>query len=552
LDPLFKGLFSLYGSRAAALYHRIEALVELYKRPLQEHPRWSEATAILICYGNIIQRQGEVPLQTLRRFLEGHVQGALDTIHVLPFAPSSSDEGFSVIDYRKLCPSLGSWEDLEALCSSFDLMADLVLNHCSSESAWFQQFLRDEEPGRGYFISIDPSLDLSQVMRPRSSSLLSPYETVQGLKHLWTTFSADQVDLNFSNPDLLLELLDILLSLLQRARLIRLDAVAYLWKQIGTSCIHLPETHEVVKLMRAVMERARPDALLITETNVPHEENISYLGAGDEAHMVYQFSLPPLLLHALHSGEASRLSTWAAALPELPERCAWLNFSASHDGVGLRPLEGLISLEERDALLGAMEARGGLISYKRNCDGTESPYELNISYFDAFSEGQGAPVSPRQIAAFLASQTVVMSLQGIPAVWFHSLCGSRNDLGGVKRQGYHRAINRHRWDEAELESWLSEGPGAAVSSEYLRRLRIRALQPAFHPKATQKILERDRGVFALERQGEGQRLLALHNLSSEPKELKLEGGWRDLLSDVEREGSWSLEPYACAWLRGVP
>jgi len=120
-------------------------------------------------------------------------------------------------------------------------------------------------------------------------------------------------------------------------RIARLDAVAFLWKELGTNCLHLPETHELVKLFRDVCEIVAPRAIILTETNVPHAENVSYFGQGDEAHMVYQFSLPPLLLHAFITGNGQYLTHWASGLEPPPAGCTFFNFTASHDGVGVRP-----------------------------------------------------------------------------------------------------------------------------------------------------------------------------------------------------------------------
>ncbi|HBQ06266.1 MAG TPA: alpha-amylase, partial [Halomonas sp.] len=341
-------LTHLYGPRAGEVQRRIGQHLANFRTAStasppantagHDAPTWSEKDQWVICYGDSILDEGTPPLAVLDTFLQRYLGDAISGVHVLPFFPWSSDDGFSVIHYREVNSELGEWAHIQTLASHYDLMADLVLNHVSRESLWFVDYLTGSLPGRDYFIEVDPDTDVSQVTRPRSSPLLVPISTRRGTRHVWATFSEDQIDLNFENPDVLLEFVGILLFYLQQGvRIIRLDAVAFLWKRLGTSCIHLPETHTVVRLLRAIVDEIAPGTLLITETNVPHAENISYFGlerlakgAPDEAHMVYQFALPPLLLHTLTRGEATTIQTWLNSLPVLPEQCTYLNFTASH------------------------------------------------------------------------------------------------------------------------------------------------------------------------------------------------------------------------------
>ncbi|MBT8042536.1 MAG: hypothetical protein KJN98_05150, partial [Pontiella sp.] len=345
-----------------------------------------------------------------------------------------------------------------------------------------------------------------------------------GDEHVWTTFSDDQIDLDFSNPDVLFDFLDILLFYIANgATIIRLDAIAYLWKKIGTNCIHLPQTHEVVKLMRDLLDMVAPDVVLLTETNVPHTENISYFGKGDEAHMVYQFSLPPLLLHGLQTGNASYLTTWAASLNELPDQCTYFNFTASHDGIGVRPLQGIIPDDELNKLADRVKALGGHVSTKANSDGTESPYELNITYFDALGDDP-EKVTDLHMARFLCSQTVAMELRGVPAVYFHSLTATRNNYAGVEETGRARTINRRKWQEDELEALLADrrSPAARICKEYLQRLHHRSQHKVFHPDASQQIIDLGPDWFVVERGWKNNRVLCISNFTDQYRELKVD------------------------------
>ncbi|HMD81668.1 MAG TPA: alpha-amylase family glycosyl hydrolase, partial [Anaerolineales bacterium] len=333
-------------------------------------------------------------------------------IHILPFYPWTSDDGFSVVDYRKVDPALGDWKHISAMQSHFRLMFDGVINHISSQSEWFKAFLNDDPRYRDYFVVIEGSPDPSQVVRPRALPLLTSFSTPSGEKRVWTTFSDDQIDLNFQNPEVLLEILDILLMYVERgAAFIRLDAIAYLWKELGTSCIHLPQTHRVIQFLRAALDEVAPHVQMITETNVPHTDNISYFGDGsNEAQLVYNFALPPLTLHSFHTGDAQVLSSWAKTLTLPSNKTTFFNFLASHDGIGLNPARGILSTADIDVLVEKTLEHGGLVSYKHNSDGSQSPYEMNISYFDALSNPHGNESLGLQIDRFIAAQAIMLSL----------------------------------------------------------------------------------------------------------------------------------------------
>lgn len=563
-------LARLYGEeKCSRLLERIGLLAGRYGVGVchDQHcggPLWNERDVVVITYGDMLHREGEAPLQTLRGFMDTYLRNAVSAVHILPFFPYSSDDGFSVIDFRAVDPLLGDWDAIQAISDDYKLMTDLVLNHVSSQSAWFKGFTNGLAPERDYFIEMDPDTDLSAVVRPRNLPLLALAQTPAGERYVWTTFSADQVDLNFANPDLLFEILDILCLYVRKgARIIRLDAIAYLWKEPGTSCVHLPQTHEVVKLMRDVLEMLAPDVILLTETNVPHDENVSYFGDGDEAHMVYQFSLPPLLLHALHSGNTRYLTDWAAALEPPPAGCTYFNFTASHDGIGVRPLEGLLPQAELDRLTEGMKQRGGQVSVRARADGGQSPYELNTTYFDALSD-PGQAESGLHIARFLCSQTIMLGLQGIPGIYFNSLIGGRNDTVGMQTTGQARTINRQKWDADTLRQQLEDSASSThrVFSEYLHRLRLRRMRPAFHPDAPQRVLALPNGLFGFVRTSRdgNEQILSLANLRPNAKQLDMkrvfpefsQQVWTELIEGREIDGSTvsrlRLTPYQTLWL----
>ena len=519
---------------------QLENLINHYRGriPVPADSALTECDAMLITYGDQVRTPGQAPLQTLAEFSEMHLRGTVNGIHVLPFFPWSSDDGFSIMDYREVDEGIGEWHDIEGISRNFRLMVDGVINHTSVKSGWFQAFLHNEAPWRDYFLTVSGSPDLSEVVRPRALPLLTEFQTGAGPRQVWTTFSADQADLDYHNPEVLLEIIDILLMYVEHgAQFIRLDAIAYLWKEIGTSCIHLPQTHALVRLLRAVFREAAPHVRLITETNVPHTDNIAYFGDGtDEAHLVYNFALPPLVMHALISGDASVLSQWAAGL-ELPSsQTAFFNFLASHDGIGLNPARGILSETEIDGLVAKTQAHGGLVSYKQNADGTQTAYELNINYFDALSDPAGNEPLQLQIDRFMASQAILLALRGLPGIYFHSLFGSRGWHEGPALTGRNRTINRQKLERAELEAALAD-PGslrAQVFGRYRQLLIHRAASAAFDPHGGQSIEDFGRGIFAVRRNSPdgSSQVLCLQNVTAQ----------------TQTAGKYSLTPYQTLWV----
>lgn len=565
-------LIAIYGEETGKrTYQQYRRLIEKYRPALAAPQRLglTQRDSILITYGDQVRQPGIPHLQSLTEFLSAYIQGTVSAVHILPFFPYSSDDGFSVIDYRQVDPDLGTWQDIERLGEDFKLMFDAVINHLSASSDWFYKFLQDEQPYRDYFIVVEGEPDLSTVVRPRALPLLTSYTTLSGEKKVWTTFSDDQIDLNYSNPQVLIEILDILLFYVQRgADLIRLDAIAYLWKEIGTPSIHLPQTHRVVQLMRATLDEVAPHVQIITETNVPHEENISYFGDGtNEAGMVYNFALPPLVLHTIRTADSTAISRWAADLRLPSDRVTFFNFLASHDGIGITPAKGLILPDEAQGLVDLTLAHGGKVSYRSNPDGSQSPYELNINYFDALSDPASGEPLQTQVDRFIAAHAIMFSLLGVPGIYFHSLTGSRGWVDGVLETGRNRTINRQKLELDELTAQL-EDP-ASLRSQVFRRLmqllEVRASHPAFNPYGSQQVLEIDRHVFAVRRTSPGgeRSIICLQNVSNHRVTLpiiqveipQLTGSFVDLLTGVPRElGEGNLlemHPYQTIWIAPV-
>ncbi|HET9907895.1 MAG TPA: sugar phosphorylase [Anaerolineales bacterium] len=559
MTDLLSQLTFLYGADAAP--HVLTGVQNILAAYVDRIPvrngALTEKDSILITYGDQVQTSSEKPLQTLSAFCKRYLKDVVGGVHFLPFFPWTSDDGFSVVDYRKIDPALGDWEHVSAMQSDFRLMFDAVINHISSQSDWFQAFLKDDPHYRDYFVVVNGSPDLSQVVRPRALPLLTSFTTPSGEKRVWTTFSDDQIDLNVQNPEVMMEILDILLMYAERgATFIRLDAIGYLWKEIGTSCIHLPQTHGVIQFLRAALNEVAPHVHLITETNVPHVDNISYFGDGtNEAQLVYNFALPPLTLHAFHTGNARVLSDWAKTLTLPSDKTTFFNFLASHDGIGLNPARGILSNADIDSLVHKTLTHSGLVSYKHNSDGTQSPYEMNINYFDALSDPLGTEPLRLQIDRFMTSQAIMLSIVGVPGIYFHSLFGSRGWLDGVGQTGRNRTVNREKCDLQSLQRELEDPQSlrGQVFAHYRELLRARSSSAAFHPHGRQKILDVHPSVFALERiSPDGtSRALCLHNVSNKEVAFSTtyESGIDLLTNQPVKSAQITLNPFQISWMK---
>ena len=537
------------------------------------HPgSWNERDVFLICYAdNITPQQTDksqpvMPLQALHQFLTSHLDDCITAVHILPFFPWSADDGFAVSDYTRVAPELGHWGHIENIAADFNLMADLVINHCSSDHLWFRNFIDGKDPGRNYFCTASPDTDLAAVIRPRTSELLRPVETADGWQHVWCTFGHDQVDFDFHNPQVLIEFVRIIrLYLDHKVNVFRLDAVAFIWKEAGTTCLNLPQTHEIVRLLRALIEQAAPDALIITETNIPKRENLSYFGNANEAHSIYNFSLPPLLLFTLLTGSSRHLKNWLMSMPPAQMGTFYFNFIASHDGIGLRPAEGLLIDEEIQDLLQAAECAGGLISWRSTSGLTRRPYEINISLWDALSSTvahcrEGA--DQWRLQRYLCAHAILLALEGIPAFYFHSLLATGNDQERVSRTRHNRHINRYRWPQQQLEAALADplSHHHTVLNELKKLIALRQQQAAFHPNATQFTLHLGDAVFAFWRQSlqRHQSIFALNNISAETQTVALADinlidteDWYDLISNTRihlDQATLTLAPYQTVWL----
>ncbi len=546
---------------AKEAYDEVIELIQKYRKKIKSEPYiLTQKDVILITYGDQIFHEGETALATLKRFLDEYIEDYINTVHILPFYPYSSDDGFSIVNYKGVCPLMGSWRDITALCKNHRLMFDAVINHMSHLSEWFNKYLNNDSEYLEFFTELDPSIDLSSVVRPRTTPLLHEYTDDEGKQRsIWTTFSRDQVDLNFANYRVLLRMLDVLLFYVEKgASLLRLDAIAFIWKEIGTSCVHLPETHELIQLMREVVHSVAPEVLIITETNVPHDENISYFGEGDdEAQMVYNFALPPLLAFSILKGDTTKLTKWAKTL-ELPsDKVCFFNFTASHDGVGVRAVSDILDTKEIDFLVESCLDHGGLVSYRTVGDSdTILPYELNCSYIDILTDPKEDDTL--RMKRMILSQAVTLTMPGVPGIYFHSLVGSQSYYEAVRQTRKNRTINREKLNFDNIKEELEDENGLRynILRRYKQLISIRTNEKSFDPYSPFECLDLPSKVFGIKHYAtnRSEYVITVYNFTDKTVKVDLSHYSKDKLLEIithklYREKTVEIEPYGMLWLK---
>lgn len=551
ISKILEIMTSIYSKEVANKYLNqiIKKIEYLNKVGKVKNKNFIESNEIvLITYGDSLfnNEVNEAPLKTLNKFVQKHLKKSINTIHILPFFPYTSDDGFSIVDYKAVNKKLGTWEDIKSLNIDYNLMFDLVANHISKSSQWFKNYLNNEEPFTDYFITCDKNLDYSKVFRPRALPLLTKVNTKVGEKYVWTTFSSDQIDLNYKNPDLLMEILDVFCFYIEKgATYIRLDAIAYIYKELGTTCIHNKETHLIIQLFRLMVDLANIDLKIISETNVPHKENISYFGNGhNEASLIYNFPLPPLTLYTFMKKDTSVIKKWINSLTLLSNEVTFFNFLASHDGIGLLPAKGLIEDDEITIMANKVKELGGFVSYKTESNNYKTPYEMNVNFFDALKIS-GDIENDLEVKRFLASQAILLFLKGVPGIYIHSIIGSRNWIEGVKLYKSNRSINREKIEINLLENHISNKASTRykILEGYKKLLKLRNKTNCFNPIADQEILENlDNRILGIKRSYNGESVICLINVSDNYVNTK----YKDKLLLDNISFNQTLEPYQVA------
>ncbi len=553
----------LYPRKADYVYDKVEQMILDFNKinnnktnnnKTNNKALFTEKDIMLICYPDHVQEKGIKTLKTMNKFLRKYAKNIINRIHFLPFYPYSSDDGFSVIDYYKVNKKYGDWDDFKKINQNFSFMFDLVINHISAKSKWFKKFLVGDEYYKNFFIAFDKKIDTSKVFRPRVSPLLSKFKTKHGNKYVWTTFSKDQIDLNFNNEEVFLEILKILFFYINHgAKSIRLDAIAYVWKEAGTPCFNHHKTHILTQLFHDILKKIDPNVWIITETVLSHKENISYFGNGkNEAHLVYNFALETLFLSMFLKQDSSIASRWINSIKNTSDQNSFLNLSVSHDGIHTIPVKGILSIKDMNEIADDVKKKQGQILYRSVLNKDPEPYEFNITYFSAIGN----------IDAFLASQAIQLALRGIPLIYFNNLIGAENWTEGVEKLGYSRAINRQKFNYKKLTKELNNTNSTKykVYNQYIKMIKVRINESLFSPLVKQKILNINKQVLVIHRyKNKNNNLIAITNISNKKvsiktekiKKILLKNKVLDILSkkSINLKSNTELNPYQILWLK---
>ena len=519
----------------------------------------SEKTTLVICYGDSVYSEKKKSIRVFQSFFQKKLKNYFNTIHFLPFYPSSSDSGFAVKDHYKVDNKLGNWLDIKSISKSTDVMADMVINHSSARGLWFKNFLKKKVPGKDYFLTVDNKFNTSRVIRPRDHTLLKKIKIFNQSDYLWRTFSPDQIDLNFRNPSVLIQFIKIMIHLINNGvTIFRLDAIAYLWKENGTKCINLKQTHEIIKLLRNIINLLNIQTTIITETNLPENENLSYFGKNDEANWIYNFSLPPLLIHAFLFENSSYLNKWSKNLPNTKNDNCYLNFIASHDGIGIRPTEGLLNKKTLDNFLNRLKKNGSKFSYRKVQNKAKKVYEANITVFDALKKSDYDIKGKFYLERYISCHAIMISFEGIPAIYFNSIFGTSNDEAKYIITGNNRDVNRYRWNFKNITNKLKNNKSKQniFYQNICNLLNIRRKQKAFHPNALRINLNFGRKVYAFKRVSidKKQTILCITNLSSKIQKTKISKKYHKMKNlinskiQIEDKKFLVLRPFETIWL----
>ena len=518
----------------------------------------SEKTSVLICYGDsLLNGNKEKTLNIFRKFYKKKLEKFFEVIHFLPFYPSSSDSGFSVKDHYRVDKKLGDWSDINRQSKKTNIMADIVINHASSKGLWFKNFLRNKSPGKEYFLTVSKKFNISKVIRPRENKLLKRIGIFKKNNLLWRTFSEDQIDLNFKNPKVILRFIKIIINLANNGvTIFRLDAIAYLWKRSGSKCINLKETHEIIRLIRIVCNSLKSKPIIITETNLPEKENLSYLGVNNnESHWIYNFSLPPLLVYSFLFEDSTYLNKWSKNLPTTKIGNNYLNFIASHDGIGMRPVEGYLNKDRLSKFFKRLKKNGGQLSYRKIQGSSKKVYEANITLFNAFQKTDYDKKGRYFLERYISAHAIMIGFEGIPAIYFNSIFGTSNDEHKYIISGNKRDLNRYKWNKNRLENLLKNK--TSKESIYYQRIMnlifIKKQNKAFHPNAKRENFNLGKKIFCFKRTSldKKQIIYNITNLSSKYQILNLNNKFKkfkNLLGRSKISYGLKLKPYETLWL----
>jgi sucrose phosphorylase len=418
-------------------------------------------------------------VSAVNQLLSGPLKGAFGGVHLLPFyVPYDGiDAGFDPEDHTEIDPRLGSWDDLRELSSTVTVMAYVIINHMSAKSVQFRDFLAngDESATASMFLTLGSVFpdgateeDLAKIYRPRPGLPFTAIVAGGRRRLAWTTFTSDQIDLNLRERSTW-EYLGTIVDRLVDAGVsqLRLDAIGYTGKTAGTNCFMTAETGEVIARIRDYAH-AR-GAQVLVEVHAPYRIQTA---VARDVDYVYDFALPPLILHGITSGDAVPLAAWLAIRPANS-----VTVLDTHDGIGIVDVgadpddpthPALLTPAQIDDLVNAIHRNSGGSS--RRATGAAASnldlYQVNCTFYDALGASD---------TSYLLARLIQLFVPGVPQIYYVGLLAGRNDLDLLSRSGIGRDVNRHSyaWDEIMLELERD------VVRSQLNAIRFRAHHPAF-------------------------------------------------------------------------
>jgi sucrose phosphorylase len=427
----------------------------------------SKNGVMLITYANSMGKN----IAQLEYVLNHIVKGAVAGVHILPFFPSSSDRGFSPLRYDIVDPEFGDWSDLARLSEKYFLMYDFMINHLSSQSSYFQDFIakKDKSPFTTMFIrhkdfwpNGEPTTEEIERIykrKPKAPNVIVKFNNGTA-ERVWCSFGDDQIDLNIQSEVTWQFIQDNLKILADHgAAFIRLDAFAYTTKKVGSTCFfEEPEIWEILDRVKNILSPYQVE--ILPEV---HEHYAIQLKLAEKGYWVYDFALPMLLLHALHTGETTNLVHWLQICPRKQ-----LTTLDTHDGIGVVDVRGLLTDEQIDRTKDLLFSHGANIKriYNTEAYGNLDIYQINCTYYSALGNNNDA---------YTIARAVQMFAPGIPQIYYVGLLAGKNDIKLVESTKNGRDINRHSFTIEEIARETKR----PVVQKILKLMRFRNEFPAF-------------------------------------------------------------------------
>lgn len=500
--------------------------------------RFTQDDVMILAYPDHIYASGPT-LEALSAILSERFGALASSLHLLPPFPSTSDWGFAPLDHRTIAPAFGDWSHITALAQRFKLSLDLILNHVASEHGWFQSFLAGRPDAKGLFITVNPGMDFTNVARSRHHPPISNHGAPERPLWVWTRYGRDQIDLNWCNPEVLVRFAELIRYYAAKGIVgLRLDALPFIWKEDGTSCSNLPQTIQILRILRRAADLTHPSPYLIAEADTIMGKN-PYVGeAGDLGQLSYRYESAQIVLHMILASSKAIFDPWIDRLASLAEPGHALNLLTTHDGIYLRPKDPPLPKEALQVLMDRTLAGGGHVIW-REVAGEERPYELDITLPDLLDGPDG-----RMHGRLSAALAVISCLPGIPLLYLGTLLGIRNAYDLVARTGDSRAINRGtlHLDEA-LERLAGGNPQSHVVERLSRFLKGRRRLDAFAPHAPIRRIAAGDTMVAFERLGVRSWAGLYLSLHPEPIEVALSAGCFDVETGRPLGTREVLQPY---------